>query len=127
MLSLQAILCLYNRNIKNDWDAEAVCRRIVYWGETIDLVTKRLRMFGGILSCHVNTLLHQIFVAFSQYEHVIRAWGTSLLCVYVGHAYFFFLLSLCICFVTLRSCLNLKPTTLVYTGWPTGTWHLLNW
>jgi len=30
MLSLQATLCLCNRNIKNTWDAEAVCRRILY-------------------------------------------------------------------------------------------------
>jgi len=62
VLSLQATLCLCNRTIKNAWDAEAVCRRILYWGETVDLITKRLRMFGGILSCNVNTLLHQLFI-----------------------------------------------------------------
>ena len=61
-LSLQATLCLCNRTIKNAWAAEAVCRRILYWGETVDLITKRLRMFGGILSCSVNTLLHQLIL-----------------------------------------------------------------
>jgi hypothetical protein len=113
MLSLQATLCLCNRNIKNTWDAEAVCCRIVYWGETVNLVTKRLRLFGGILSCHVNSLLHQLFIDIAHITSMQKcvAYLSAVCCVRRACLIFSALFLQLFCYIALL----FKPET-HYTG-----------